>query len=614
MTGKGRLGAVLCWGVVFADIGTSVYYVPGILYRNERRLAALFVLMTGLAFVFLAEKYAEIASRYREGGGVVAVAGDAFGPYAGAVGGMLITVDYFLTTAISSVSGLQYLDSVVPLGGWLIPAVIACLIALAVLNGVGIRESAQVTMFIAVAALAVDLVVIVVVAVQLRGEDWTQIKDALFAVRDLGLKRGLVGFAGAWLAFSGLESISQISPAMAMPREKTSRNSMILVVVAIVVTSPMLTAFSTVLERVNKEHAERFISELGVAYGALPLKLAVVITGSVLLLFAANTAIIGGYHVFRALARQRFLPEVLNRLSPKFGTPHIAIGVAVIVPIAIIIATRGDMEILGNMYAFGLLGAFTMSSAGLDVVRWRDGHRGVRFGIGLLTTLMVTTAWVTNLVSKPAATAFGGGGFTALGMLIAVGMRRGWFARISIPIPYLSRRLAEQAAAEHPEAAKILTLDEAIELLPVYSPRTLLCLRGGANEGLLAKTAERLREAGDRELVVLFVEEVPGILFPADISPSADANRVLARAVEFMRLHDITAVPVWRIGHSASGAIAEAAVELKVKNVVIGTTRRTPLWKLLRGSVMRELSSDLPEGTQLVIVRCRSERYMTLGT
>src|SRR5438477_5989324 len=91
-SGKSLLGPLLCWAVVFADIGTSVYYVPGILYNETGKLAPVFVIMTGIAFIFLAEKYAEIAGHYREGGGVVAVAGDAFGPYVGALGGMLITV------------------------------------------------------------------------------------------------------------------------------------------------------------------------------------------------------------------------------------------------------------------------------------------------------------------------------------------------------------------------------------------------------------------------------------------------------------------------------------------------------------------------------------------
>ena len=30
---SGRLGWLLAWAVVFADIGTSIYYVPGLLFR-----------------------------------------------------------------------------------------------------------------------------------------------------------------------------------------------------------------------------------------------------------------------------------------------------------------------------------------------------------------------------------------------------------------------------------------------------------------------------------------------------------------------------------------------------------------------------------------------------
>jgi len=34
-----KLGFVLCWAVVFADIGTSVYYTPGILFNETGKLA-----------------------------------------------------------------------------------------------------------------------------------------------------------------------------------------------------------------------------------------------------------------------------------------------------------------------------------------------------------------------------------------------------------------------------------------------------------------------------------------------------------------------------------------------------------------------------------------------
>ena len=599
---KGKqLGFLLCWAVVFADIGTSIYYVPGILYGEVGAQAPIFVLMTGIGFIFLAAKYADISSRYRDGGGVVAAAGDAFGPYAGALGGMLITSSYFLTSAISSVSGFQYLDSILPLGDWLLPGVVIGLVLLGVLNAIGIQESAGVTAAFAIAALVVDLVVMTVVAVQLRTEDWQVVLGNFEEVKSLSLREGLVGFAGAWLAFSGLEAISQLSPAMKLPRERTARWAMALVVVAILLTSPLLTAFSTGLATVDKNHAEHFISELGHVYGGSALKICVVATASVLLLFAANTAIIGGYHVFMALARQRFLPEVLMRRNPKLGTPMIAIGVTVIVPVAVILATRGDLILLGHMYAFGLLGAFTLSSLGLDVVRWREKKRGFVFAIGVLTTLMVLVAWVTNVITKPLALYFGGG-ISALGMVIAVGIRRGWFAKIAIPVPYLSRRLAEQAAAESPQAQKILTIDEAIELQPVYHPKSLLAIRGGANESLLQRVVERYKETGESLLYLLFIEEVPGLFYPAGMNPSEEANDVLAKGARFLEERGVTAVPLWRLGHRAGETISESVEELKVRHVLIGTSRRTPLWKLLRGSVIQDLSSSLPEGAELVVL------------
>src|SRR6202048_1608081 len=110
----GHLGPLLCWAVVFADIGTSVYYVPGILYGPYGARSTIFVLMTLVVFVLLSLKYAEVAWRYPEGGGVVTVASRAFHPFAGLLGGLFILVDYYLTAALSALSGVIYLAVVVP--------------------------------------------------------------------------------------------------------------------------------------------------------------------------------------------------------------------------------------------------------------------------------------------------------------------------------------------------------------------------------------------------------------------------------------------------------------------------------------------------------------------
>jgi len=157
----GSLGAFLCWAVVFADIGTSIYYVPGILYGSFGSRAALFVLMTLFVFVLLSVKYAEVTWRYPEGGGVVNVSSQALHPFAGLLGGLFILVDYYLTAALSALSGVLYLAVVMPgLIPWAMYATVGALFALGALNLLGIRESARTTaIFVCLAGagqLAVD--------------------------------------------------------------------------------------------------------------------------------------------------------------------------------------------------------------------------------------------------------------------------------------------------------------------------------------------------------------------------------------------------------------------------------------------------------------------------
>jgi len=126
-----------------------------------------------------------------------------------------------------------------------------------------------------------------------------------------------------------------------------------------------------------------------------------------------------------------------------------------VVPVIVILFTAGDMVLLGELYAFGLLGCFVLSSAGLDVMRWRAGVRGIRFWVGILVTAMVLLAWVTNLHIKVSATIFGSL-ICLVGLLMAVGTRRKWFADWFYKIGYVAevtpRRISEtEERIEHEE-------------------------------------------------------------------------------------------------------------------------------------------------------------------
>ncbi len=375
------LGPILCWAVVFADIGTSVYYTPGILYQTVGKLAGFFVLLTMTVFVLLTLKYAEVTHRFPQGGGVVTVAAQAINHWVGALGGMFILVDYFLTAAISCLSGMLYFSVVVPAIGpialWITAGV---LILLGVLNWVGISESAKVSLVGAIVAFLSDLAILFSVFTHISLGEFFSLFGDMFKGHTLTPTSILVGFAGSFLAFSGLESISQLSPVMRTPRKKVAGRALLLVVLTIGLTSPLLTMLSTLLVTDNAGHplatdpvlSAQLISLLGGKFGGVILQTEVAISASALLVFASNTAIIGTYHVFMALSRMEFFPGFVLKRNKLRGTPHYSIALATGIPIIILIVVRGNINILGDMYAFGLLGAFTLTCLGLDIVRHRE--------------------------------------------------------------------------------------------------------------------------------------------------------------------------------------------------------------------------------------------------
>jgi len=421
----GNLGPLLCWAVVFADIGTSIYYVPGILYGHFGARSAIFVAMTLGVFFLLTIKYAEVAWRYPEGGGVVTVASRALHPFAGLLGGLFILVDYYLTAALSALSGFQYLAVLVPPIEPLPVAValtVGALVLLGLLNWLGIKESARVSMIFATTAAVFQLLVVIATAVYLGPGGILKSFELLRSGAPLTPVVVVTGYAAAFLAFSGLESIAQLAPAMREPRRLVANRAMLLVVMTMVVTSPLLTLWSTTLLS-PQANPNQFISLLGAHVAGGLLGGAVAISGSLLLVFASNTAVIGAYHVFLALTRMGFLPRPVEKYNRWRHTPHVAIVLAVSIPIAVVIASQGSVNLLGDLYAFGLLGAFVLTCLALDVVRWHE--RGSRTGwraragyaLGVLTTALVIVGWTTNLVQKPLATLFGGG-LTLIGLIV----------------------------------------------------------------------------------------------------------------------------------------------------------------------------------------------------
>ncbi len=146
----------------------------------------------------------------------------------------------------------------------------------------------------------------------------------------------------------------------------------------------------------------------------------VVIVGVLILSGAVNTSIIGANGVLNRVAEDGVLLDWFRKPHRKFGTTYRIINLIALLQIATIIVSRGDVYLLGEAYAFGVVWSFFLKSLGVLVLRYpapRSGVQdsrstsasaGVEIPIGLgVTTLVLGFVAIANLFSKQIATIYG---------------------------------------------------------------------------------------------------------------------------------------------------------------------------------------------------------------
>jgi hypothetical protein len=101
---------------------------------------------------------------------------------------------------------------------------------------------------------------------------------------------------------------------------------------------------------------------------------------------------------------------------------------------------------------------------------------------------------------------------------------------------------------------------------------------------------------------VIYVDEMPGLFLPQEVKPTPEAIKVLVGSCAALEKRSIAGIPIWRMAEDAGSSIAEAAQELKVKHVFVGSSQRTFFWRMVRGRMLKSLANHLPESAELIIV------------
>ena len=385
---KGRglervLGTGALFSTAYGNVGSSIYYALGLVAIFALGMTPVVFVIAGFIFACTAATYAEATTMYPEAGGSSSFARRAFNEFWSFFAAWGQMLNYIITVAISAFFVPHYLGVFwEPLGES--PADVVCGIGvvaiLAVLNIVGVRESAGLNVFLALADFFTQLALVVVGLVLVFSPD-TLVNNVDFGVSPT-LTDFLLGIAVGMVAYTGIETISNMAEE-ARDYGRTIPRGIGGVVVAVFAIYAFLPAVAlsampvrdgeTLLAQSKEEGGYADDPILGVVanmdLGGLqdPAEIYVGILAATILFIATNAGMIGVSRLTYSMGQYRQLPERLRALHPRFRTPYVAIMVFGLV--ACITILPGEADFLGTIYAFGAMLSFTIAHLAVIALR-----------------------------------------------------------------------------------------------------------------------------------------------------------------------------------------------------------------------------------------------------
>jgi hypothetical protein len=145
----------------------------------------------------------------------------------------------------------------------------------------------------------------------------------------------------------------------------------------------------------------------------------VVIEGVLILTGAVNTSLIGVNGVLNRVAEDGVLIDWFRKPHRRYGTTYRILNTMALLQIATIIASRGNVLLLGEAYAFGVVWSFALKALGVLVLRYQRhdqeykmplnvkiGSTEIPIGLGVTTCALFLVGFA-NLFSKRVATIYG---------------------------------------------------------------------------------------------------------------------------------------------------------------------------------------------------------------
>jgi amino acid transporter len=461
--------------IVLNDLASSAFYACGIAEQAVGKSAPWFIVAVMLFSFTVRAVYVESCSMFVRGG-VYRVVKEALGGTLAKFSVSALMFDYILTGPISGVSAGQYIAGLInevfvtaDVHGWIPGAVhslfhgtpqlnvnlMSVAFALAVTvyywweNTKGIQESSEKALRVMQITTVMVVILLAWSALTLAKSGYQPVplptpqnlhfsKESLgflhhsFPEQSLARMFGLVGiliaFGHSVLAMSGEESLAQVNRELAHPKLKNLKRAAIVIAIYSFVFTGLSALLSVMLipDAVRVPvYKDNLISGLAMyMWGPQILRLIfrgfVVVVGFLILSGAVNTAIIGSNGVLNRVSEDGVLADWFRFPHRKYGTSHRIINMVVLLQIFTILASRGNVYVLGEAYAFGVIWSFTFNSLAMLVLRFKyKGERGwkvppnitiagheIPIGLASVFLVLLSTALV-NLATKSIATVAG---------------------------------------------------------------------------------------------------------------------------------------------------------------------------------------------------------------
>ena len=599
--------------IVLGDMGSTAFYVGGIAEQAIGRAAPWFVLAVMLFAWAVRAIYIESSVMFVRGG-VYRVVKEAMGGTLAKLSVSALLFDYVLTGPISAVSAGLYIVGLLgeilghygvglPLPRGVMAAGFAMLVIVYFWwrNTRGLHESSSDALHI----IQITSVMVVLlfgwafVSLLLKQGGALPPSPALehltFSDDALGWLKGtrfpaftaialVIGFGHSLLAMSGYESLAQVYREIESPKALNLRRTALVVFVYSVVFTAGVSFLATALipDGVRPQFYDNLISGIAMHLaGPIGLRLAfqafVVLVGFLILASAVNTAIVGSNAVLNRVSEDGVLPEWFRQPHRKYGTTYRFLNLIVVLQLLTVILSRGEIYILGEAYAFGVVWSFALKSLAVLVLRFRSpGEREwrvpvnlkigrVELPIGLAAiTLALFTVALVNLVTKQVAT-ISGSLFTVVIYTAFVLSERA-----------TARRHQAQDAAHHAldQFHLVPASDVGLELVSARPGNVLVPVRDPNSLAHLKWVLDRT-DTQKQDIVVMTVRPLRGpdtgyTDFASDRVfrdyEQALFTRVVSLAEREGRPVKLLVVP----SSNVPDALAQAAVSLQSSDIVVG--------------------------------------------